>query len=417
MSVRPRVSVIVLTLAGWLAVAAVHAGDWPRFRGPNGDGASDDKNIPVKWTKDDILWKTPLPGIGHSSPIVWGDRLFLQTSSKDGKERQLLCLDVKNGAVLWAKSAPGSMGKTHLRSSLASGTPATDGERVYVIFWDGKNLGLYAYDFKGELLWERPLGAFVSQHGAGHSPIVWRDRVILADDQDGSSVLLAFDSKTGKEAWRAERKPFRACYSTPLIRETAKGPELLVASTAGVTSYDPASGKENWEFNWKFDGMALRTVASPVVAGNIILATSGDGNGSRHAVAVKLDGKGDVSGTNLVWENRKTLPYVPSPLARGEHVYTVNDKGTAACHEALTGKEIWSKSLGSDMTASPVMIDGKIYAVGEDGEVFVFEASPVYKLLARNSLGESVSASPAIAAGRVFIRGKQNLYCIGKATK
>src|SRR5262249_43809549 len=154
--------------------------NWPRFRGPNGSGTAADKDIPVAWTDKDILWKTALPGVGNSSPIVWGDRLFLQSASRDGKERMLLCVDANSGKVLWSKSAPGSRARIHPKNTLASGTPATDGERVYAAFWDGKHLSLAAYDFKGELLWNKDLGEFVSQHGAGHSPVVWRDHVYLA---------------------------------------------------------------------------------------------------------------------------------------------------------------------------------------------------------------------------------------------
>jgi outer membrane protein assembly factor BamB len=407
---------MLLALAGCMALAATVAADnWPRFRGPNGTGISADKDIPVKWTAEDVLWKTPLPGFGHSSPIVWGDRIFLQSSTGDAKERMLLCLDTATGKVLWSKSAPATKGKTHPRSSQASGTPATDGELVYTAFWDGNNLALFAYDFKGDLKWSKDLGEFVSQHGAGHSPIVWKDRVFLANDQDGSSVLLAFDAKTGKELWKTPRKAFRACYSTPLLREKANGEtELLVVSTAGVSGYDPLTGKENWHFTWEFSGMALRTVSSPVLAGDLILATSGDGSGPRHAIAVKLGGKGDVSATNLVWENRKSLPYVPSPLVRGEYLYTVNDAGIAACYEAKTGAEIWTHRLASKVTASPVMIDGKIYSVGEDGKVYVFEAAPKYKELGVSALGESVSATPAVADNRLYVRGDEHLFCIGK---
>jgi outer membrane protein assembly factor BamB len=394
-----------------LLAAAVTAGNWARFRGPNGTGIANDKDVPVRWTAETgIVWKTELPGIGHSSPVVWNDRIFLQTASRDGKERSLLCLDTNTGQIVWSQKAPANLAKTHPRSSLASNTPATNGEHVYTVFWDGRDLILCAYDFTGKLVWKRDLGAFTSQHGAGHSPIVQDGLVILANDQDGSAVLQAFDAQTSKDVWQVKRPPYRACYSTPCLN----GKELLVASTAGVTGYDPATGKENWNYTWHHSKMPLRTVASPTIADGVVIVNAGDGSGPRHTIAVKLGGSGDVSQTNLAWENTKTLPYVPTMLARGEYAYSVNDIGIAACYLARTGKEIWSQRLGSNVTASPILVDGKIYAVGEDGKVYVFEAAPRFKLLATNNLGEAVSSTPAVANGKLFIRGHQHLYCIGK---
>jgi len=394
-----------------LLTAAVTAGNWPRFRGPNGTGISEDKDVPVRWTAETgIVWKTALPGKGHSSPVIWNDRVFLQTASRDGKERALLCLDTASGRIVWTQKAPASLARTHERNSLASNTPATDGAHVYTVFWDGRDLVLCAYDFTGKLVWKRDLGAFTSQHGAGHSPIVHEGRVILANDQDGSAVLQAFDAQTGKDVWQVKRPFYRACYSTPCL----DGKELLVASTAGVTGYDPATGKENWNYTWHHTKMPLRTVASPTIADGVVIVNAGDGSGPRHTIAVKLGGSGDVTQTHLAWENTKTLPYVPTMLAQGEYAYSVNDIGIATCHLARTGKEIWSHRLGSEMTASPIMVDGKIYAAGEDGKVYVFEAAPQFKLLATNTLGEDVSSTPAVANGKIFIRGQQHLFCIGK---
>jgi outer membrane protein assembly factor BamB len=405
----------VLALAGLLAACAVAgAGNWPRFRGPNGSGVAADKDVPVTWTADKgVLWKVDLPGTGNSSPVIWGDRLFLQSATP--RERLLLCLDANTGKVLWKRSAPGGTARIHKLNSLASGTPATDGRHVYCTFWDGKDQALFAYDFKGDLLWKQDLGRFESQHGAGHSPMLYKGLVILNYDQDGAAVLLAFDGKTGKEVWRAERKAYRACYSTPMLREKAGGDtELLVISTAGVTGYDPATGKEGWNYKWTVNRMPLRTVASPIVAAGLIIANAGDGGGDRHAVAVKLGGTGDVSATHLAWENKKTLPYVPCMLAQGDYLYSVNDKGTAACHEAKTGKEVWSERLARAFTASPILVDGKVYAVDEDGVVYVFKAATTFTLLAKNAMGEQVLATPAVADNKLYVRGKNHLYCIGK---
>jgi outer membrane protein assembly factor BamB len=413
---QPRLALVL----GVLLTAAATAGadNWPRFRGPNGTGVAADKGVPVKWGAGDLLWKVELPGLGHSSPVVWGDRLFLQTGGAKGDGRSLLCLDANTGKQLWSREAPGGTARKHERNSFASSTPATDGQRVYAVFWDGRDVSLSAYDFKGEPVWKRDLGGYTSQHGAGMSPVVYDGRVFVNDDQDGSAVLLAFDAATGKPLWRAERKAFRACYSTPFLRrKPGGGDELVVASTAGITAYDPKSGAENWAYDWTFSAMPLRTVGSPAEAAGLICAASGDGSGARHFIAVEPPAKGGER-PKLAWSSqRPSFPYVPTLLARGDYVYLVGDKGHLACHEAKTGVEVWSQRLQCLFTASPVLIDGKVYAPNEKGDVYVFEAGPTYRLLAKNSLGEPVFASPAVANGRLYVRGRQHLFCVGRAAE
>ncbi|MBY0528374.1 MAG: PQQ-binding-like beta-propeller repeat protein [Gemmataceae bacterium] len=393
------------------------AANWARFRGPNGTGVATDTEIPVEFgTEKGVVWKVPTTGVGNSSPIVWGDNIFLETATPDGKERALVCLSTKDGKPKWTKSISSSKGKTHPKNSLASGTPATDGERIYAPFWDGKNVFLYAFDFKGNKLWDRDLGAFESQHGAGSSPVVHGDKVFYNHDQDGAAVIIALDAKNGKTAWEKKRKAFRTCYSTPFILErTDGGAELVVASTAGLTGYNPADGVENWNWVWDFKpAKPLRTVGSPIVSNGLVLAGSGDGDGTRHLVAVKLGGKGDISKDALAWDKRKGSAYVPTMLAAGDHIYYVNDNGMAGCYSAKNGEEPWSERLGGSFSASPLLIDGKVYAFAEDGNVFVFAAAPKYQLLAKNVLGEVIFATPAVADNRLYIRTKSNLYCIGK---
>ena len=412
-------------LCGLLTCAAAHADNWPRFRGPNGTGVSADKDVPVKWTATEgVLWKTPIPGRGNSSPIVWGDRVFIQSSADDGSERWLLCLNAASGEVLWKQNAAGQAAHTHQKNTLASSTPATDGRFVYAVFWDGKDLLLNAYDLKGAQVWTRNLGGFVSEHGAGISPIVYDDKVFLADDQGDqtnkpSSMVLAFHAKDGTDAWKAERKSFRASYSTPFILKSDKGePELIVASTAGVTAYNPDDGSVYWNYVWTFPHNPLRTVASPIMAGGLVIANAGEGGAGRSLLALRPDGKGDLTKTHLAWEDQKSFSYVPTLLASGDYIYAVTDKGFASCHQAKTGAEVWTHRLGGDVSASPVLIDGKVYAAGEDGEVYVFEATPMaFKPLATNSLGEGVMSTPAVANDRLYIHGKDNLFCIGKPGK
>jgi outer membrane protein assembly factor BamB len=393
------------------------AANWPRFRGPNGTGTAVDKDIPLKWSEKNVLWKAELPGSGNSSPVIWGKRLFLQSATAD--ERFLLCLDVADGSILWKKQFPAAIAGKHEKNTFASSTPTTDGERVYALIWDGKKMVLYAYDLKGKYLWHRDLGGpFKGRHGVGASPVVFAGKVFLNNDQTASAKLIALDAKTGKPTWQKKRTAFRACYSTPFVLERAGGKaELIVSSTAGITSYNPKDGDENWNWNWKFSGMALRTVGSPVAGAGMIFAGSGDGSGARHMVAVKADGKGDVSKTNLVWEKKRDTPYVPCMLIKGDYLYWINDKGIAACLRARDGKKIWNERLfDCDVTASPLLIDGKIYAVSEDGDVAVLAADPKFKVLARNALDEPVMATPAEADHRLFIRGNKHLFCIGKTS-
>ncbi len=402
-------------LAAGLAVLLMTGADWTRFRGPNGTGTSTDKDIPVAWTEKDILWKTPLPGTGHSSPIVLKGKIFLLTATK--KERMLVCLDADSGKELWSKAAPGGTGRTHPKSSLASSTPCSDGEQVYCVFWDGKRVELFAYDLAGKFVWKSDLGPFTSQHGPGFSPVVHNGKVFVNNDQDGSAVLLAFDAKDGKLAWEVTRPAFRACYSTPILHEQgATGTELIVTSTAGISGYNPADGTELWKYSWSFPGMApahrwfIRHLRWP-----------GDLRGWR-----RLRGPGHDRGQARRQRRRDPDPprlgkgsrHAVRPHGAGHkgYLYTINDDGVASCYESKSGKQVWSQVLREMVSSSPVLIDGKVYAITEKGNVIVFEATPAgYKRLAKNSLGELVYATPAVANGRLYIRGGTHLFCIGKA--
>jgi outer membrane protein assembly factor BamB len=420
MRVRLPLAFLWIAFVSFLSFADFsQAGDWPRFRGPNGTGIANDKEVPVKWTNENILWKTALPGLGHSSPIVHSGRVLLESADADGKERWLLCLDAAKGEILWKTPSPGERAKKHNLNSFASSTPTCDGQRVYAAFWDGKHIHLGAFALKdGKPLWQKDLGSFTSQHGFGHSPIIVDGKVILPNDQDGSAVLLAFDAASGEQLWKTERKAFRACYSTPFVEVKANGDkELIVASTAGLAGYNPADGKANWWYTWQFARSPLRTVGSPVRAGNVVIATSGDGAGDRDIIAVKLGGKGELGSDHLAWQNRKNypFPYVPCLLVHGDYLYSVHDKGVASCHAANSGEEVWNERLDpSGFTASPILVDGKIYAIANNGTVHVFEAATQFKRLAANKLGERVSSTPAVSDNRLFIRGDKHLFCIGK---
>lgn len=393
------------------------AEDWARFRGPNGSGTALSKHVPVAVGEGvNQLWKVALPGPGNSSPIVSGSRVYLQSAAADEKSRVLQCIDLQTGQTLWERRIPGETGKTHAKNTLASCSAAADDRLVVMPFWDGKVMVVAAYDHDGNALWTRDLGEFTSQHGAGHSPIIAEGRVILAIDQDGKSDVLALNADNGETLWRAARPPFRASYSTPILLKRAGRPtDVLVASTAGLTAYDLASGSETWNWNWTSNDKQLRTVATPIISQGMAFVTGGNGPGDRHAVAVRLEGRGDVSGTNLVWETRKLLPYVPGMLARGDHLYFVNDDGIAGCYEAKTGKGVWTQRLdGGKVFASPVLVDDRIYCVTEEGVIFVIAAETRFSLLGTGRVDERVIASPAVASDRLLIRGSRTLYCFGE---
>lgn len=430
---HPRwlLSVLLVVLGLSTANPGEPTKNWERFRGPNGTGVSDDKNVPLVFgPNQNLRWKVAIPGIGNSSPIVWGKSLFLHTASADGKTRSLVCFDIAAGKVRWQKGIPGAPAKIRPDSSLASATPTTDGKSVFVPFWNGKEVVLSAFDFEGNELWSKNLGTFNSQHGAGASPIVYRDVLLLANDMDKDdfttkvpndrpSMLMAFDKRTGKLIWETARVAERACYSAPflLTRPGRTEPDLVVMSTTAVTGYNVETGTKLWEAKgWQapFGKGLLRTVASPTLVGDV-LCVCGGGDAGRFAVGLDLRALATSDSPPSLWENRKDFPYVPSPVARGEHVYFVNDAGIAGCYHARTGKRVWFERLGeSGFHASPLVIDGKIFATSVAGDVFVFAADPTYRLIARNELGETVRATPAVADGRLYVRGERHLYCIGK---
>jgi outer membrane protein assembly factor BamB len=427
---------LAVAAAFWLiALTAANGDDWPRFRGPNGTGTSSDSSIPVQFKDGDgILWKVALPGKGNSSPIISRGKLFTQSASDNGGQRMLLCLDAATGQSLWTATLPGSTSKMHNYNSLASSTPAADGERVYAMWWVGDAMVLTAHDFQGNSLWKFDLGPFRSEHGAGASPVEYGGRVYVNYDQDRidqrtkteipgaehRTAVYCFDGKTGQVLWRKERKGHRAGYTAPMMRKTPQGTdELIVASTHMITAYHPVTGAViwNWDWDWSYSGQPYRTIGSPVIWKDMIFVQSGDQETAyTHFVAVRM-GSSD-SPPKLVWERKRgTLPYVPTVVVHGDYLFAVHDKlGVATCLEAATGKEVWGERIGPEYRSSPVCVDGKIYACNDKGDVFVYPAAPEFKLLAKNSLGERILATPAVANGRLYIRGATHLFCIGKAS-
>ncbi len=410
----------LLPLAIVATAAALPAADWTRFRGPNGDGIATDA-VPVKWSeKENILWSQPLSGPGNSSPIIVKGKIFLEVASRDGSKRSLACLDAQTGKPIWEKTFPGQPAKVHAKSSLASCTPTSDGTLIYAAVWDGRDIVIHALDFAGEQKWQTKLGAFKSQHGAGLSPIVHEGRVFINFDQDDAAEVVALDAKTGDKLWAVPRKAYRACYSTPIVRKTAGGAdEIVVFSTAGAAGYDPKTGGVNWSWTipWKAGEMALRSVASPVLAHDTLICLTGDGSGSRYGAALTLS----AGPPSVYWEKRSAnlMPYVPCPVVKGEYLYWVTDQGVVECLETKTGKVQWSERvLNKSVSASPVLVGESLVIVDEAGKSVVVKADPKeFTKLGEGNVGEPVFASPAVADGKLYIRGSRHLFCIqGKGT-
>jgi outer membrane protein assembly factor BamB len=398
----------------WWGGAAANSADWPRFRGPNGAGISAEKNIPLECSAETTAWKVDLKGTGNSSPVVVGGKVYLQSATPT--ERVFHCLDLNTGAEQWNFKLPGAVGHTHKKNSLASCTASADAGRVFVPLWDGDKLGLYAFDAAGKKLWSYDLGSFVSQHGPGHAPICVDDKVLLFDETDDRSRLIAFEAASGKVLWEAKRPVTRTCYSTPVLRERDNGErEVVVTSTASISAYDLKTGANNW--NWEWTGNKLRTVGSPVMGEGLVFISSGDGGGNRRIAAVRMDGRGDLPGSYLAWGRDKGFPYVPSMLTLGTHLYYISDKGIAGCVVAKTGEEVWSERIGGNYSASPLIIDGKIYLFSEDGELTVIAAGPAFEKLASSNLGESITATPAVADGKLVIRGSTHVFAFSAAKK
>lgn len=398
---------------GLLLTLPAAAQEWTRFRGPNGSGISLAQTIPTKWSARNIHWKTPLPGAGHSSPVLWGQRLFI-TSADDALGRfYVLALDAGDGSILWRREFPFTPFPKHQYNSFASSTPTVDAERVYVAWTTPARHTLAAFDHDGHPLWELDLGPFVSQHNGGTSPILHDGKVILANEQDGDSFLAAVEAATGRLRWKTPRVASRAAYSTPCLFTPPKGKPVLIfnSQSHGISAIDPDTGGVVWEFSKAFD---KRSVSSPVIAAGLILGSCGSGGGGNYLVAVR---PGDpVSGRNpeLAWQLRRSAPYVPTSLAVGELVFLWSDGGIVSCVHAPTGEVKYQERVGGDYFGSPVWVDGRLFNVSAGGEVVVVKAAEDFEVLARYPLNELCRSTPAVANERMFIHTAGHLWCIGQ---
>ena len=393
----------------------LQAENWAQFRGPNGAGLSAEKGLPVKWTAKDYKWQVELPGIGHSSPVVWEDRVIITSAVNKGEKRFIECYHADTGKPVWSKELGGATHPKHGLNSFASSTPVTDGKMVYVSWGDNDEYFIVAHDFKsGAEKWRTQLKPSRSKHGHGTatSPILFEDLVILLNEHDtGPGYIVALDKATGKERWKIARKIEIMTYATPIIIEV-KGEPVLINSCLddGLMGINPRNGKVLWSTPGNFD---LRTVAMPVHWKGIVYGSCGGGGRGTQMLAVKVGGKGNVTETHIAWKRQKSLPYVPTPIVYGDHLYMWLDNGIVICADPKTGREIWNERVGrGDFSSSPVCIDGKIYCSSRTGEFTVMDASPKFKVHGSSQLGEKTHATPAVSNGRMFIRGFEHLFCL-----
>jgi outer membrane protein assembly factor BamB len=399
-------------LPGLLLNATSAADNWPQFRGENGSGVSPETGFSTKWSADRIAWNVELPGVGHSSPVIWGDKLFLTSASEQGTSRILICRDAKTGTPLWTREMEFRASKKHPKNSWASSTPAVDGQRVYAVFADAARQVLYCYDFAGKLVWQQVIGAFESQHGQGASPIVFEDLVILVNDQDGPSSIVAFNKQTAETVWKVSRNsgPQATSYATPFIYEPKNGPAQLICSSgpSGLSGLEARTGRTIWTTR----SLPARVVGSPLLADGLVLQCTGGGGQGILMVAVDPNGHGDVSATHIRYERKQLLPYVPTPVAYEHHVFLWSDHGVVCCVDPVTGNDVWKKRLGGDWSASPICAGGMMFNIDESGDVTVLAAGPEFKLLGKFPLGDQSRSTPAIAGGRIYFRTFHRLACV-----
>ena len=420
---------------------SVEAQNWPAFRGPGASGVADGQNLPLTWdvkTGANVLWRAPVAGLAHSSPIVWGGRIFVTTavSSRPGasfkrglygegdasddtstQQWKVLCFDLKTGKPLWERTAYEGRPKEkrHVKSTYASSTPATDG-RVLVAYFGSQ--GLYAYDLDGKPLWNRDLGrldvgaydAPEYEWGTASSPILYDGRVIVQCDQQKGSFIIALNSRSGETLWRTGRDELPS-WGTPAVFPGKARAELVTNGSNFIRGYDPATGKELW----RLGGSSKITAPTPIYSRNLIVVASGR-RPEAPIFVIRGGASGDITGSaQVAWQKQQRGPYISTPLIYGKYLYALGNAGIFDCYDLASGDEIYRQRIphqGSGFSASPVASDGYIYLPSEDGDVFVVKAGPAFELMGKNAMDEPLMATPAIASGSMIVRTEHTLWAI-----
>lgn len=409
---KTQLALILATIIAAIAVSA-HADDWPGWRGPRGDGISLEAAAPLSWSAtENIGWRTPLPGTGLSSPIVVGDRVFVTAGDSSDETRRIICLDSSSGEILWNTAVhQGPGGTMHRFNSTASSTPVSDGKFVFAIFVDDHGLYVAALDFAGTVVWTKNPGTFYSNHGFAACPVIYGEGVIVNGQQDGEAFVCMLRREDGKELWRHTPTVNLRSFSTPLLTTVNGEDQLILTGSSKTIGIDPKSG----ETIWHADGPSQKFVCTPAVGHGLVFSFGG--SPEKHAMALRLGGRGDVLESGLVWRNERSMPYVPSPILVGDYLHIINDTGVYTCLEPRTGKTLYTgRKLGS-VYSSPVSVADRIYLFEDSGACTVIRNSPSFEVLARNELGEPVQTTPAISHGKLYVRTESHMLQIGNSMK
>ena len=391
--------IVLLLLSPWFQ-------DWPQFRGPTGQGVSEEKGLPLTWSETkNVRWKVAIPGRGWSSPVVQGERIWLTTATEEGKSLRAIAVDLNTGAIIQnvevfrLKSAR----LVNSKNSFASPTPVVEGDRVYLHFGA---FGTACITQSGEIVWKTRLEYDNGQHGTGGSPVIYEDLLIVNCDGNDVQFVVALDKTTGKVRWKKTREGYQA-YSTPLVVSLPGGDQVISPGAFRAIAYEPRTGKEIWQVKY---GEGFSNVPRPVYGHGLVFICTGFQQAS--LLAIKPDGHGDITKSKIEWRLDRGVPFTPSPLLVGNELYMVSDNGIATCVDAKTGQELWRARLGGNHSASPIYADGKIYFLSEEGESVVIAPGRELKHLATNQLDGPTLASMAVSSGSLFIRSQAHLYRI-----
>jgi len=415
---------------GILLASTAQGQQWSRFRGPNGQGISHAATIPIKWTEKDYIWKVTLQGGGHSSPVVWAEKVFVTCGDQQTARGTILALRASDGKQLWQKEYTLASYRMNPRNSYATTTPAVDANQVYMLWPTPEETVLVALDHDGREIWKRSFGGVHCQHGAGSSPIVFDDIVVFTHEHEEKSSQgnhersswIAVDCKTGQTRWELERQTSnKTSYSTPCVflppkdasaKLKAGEPQLIFTSNAhGITSVDPRTGTVIWETKSIFPS---RVVSSPVIAGQLLIGSCGDAARGKCLVAIKPDTRDELTKPCEAYTiGSSTAPYVPTSLAMEDLLFTFHDQGYVSCLRSTTGEQLWREKPSGNFYGSPVWVNGNLYCITTEGDVVVIKAAPVYELLAVNPLGEKSHATPAVDDEKMYLRTYSHLICIG----
>jgi outer membrane protein assembly factor BamB len=402
----------ISTIAVWLLLlpAFATAQEWTRFRGPNGGGVSETR-FPAEWSDETFLWKTDLPGVGHSSPVLWGDRLFITSGDETNGKRLLLGLDAKTGRTIWTKEYEANKHGKHQLNSFASPTPTVDAERVYHCFATPDEFLATALTHDGEEVWRRDLGSFKSGHGYGASPILVDGLLIVPNEQGGQSSLLALDAATGEIRWQRERES-QVHFYTPCIHKHAGRTEVIFTNwEQGIAGLDAVTGETLWSAD-VFDKSHIESsIGSPVLAGDLVLGVCGWLGHGNEVIAVRPPANGGGQ-AEKVFRIDRGAPLCTTPLVKGDLLFLWSDNGVVTCADAATGKIHWTKRIGGVYYSSPVAAGDHVWNISADGEVIVLAASHEFQIAARHRLDEGSHATPAIARGVMYVRTFSKLHAI-----